>query len=384
MEVNPLEFFKQNPLFKGLSDQSLKALVSIAQEFSLKQGEFLMQEGDEASEIFFLIEGDLEIIKYDEEMKTDFLITTLHAGDTLGEQTLIDKGKRSASVKAKTDVKLYQIKFSDLEKLREQHRDFNSVYNEISRRMSTKLRETTDVAAVALKNKLQEYKHRVNMGTFLVYVTTLITIFVFTVRPLKFALTHVPNTTYISIPLIVVLTFFVVMFMRSLPYPLESFGITTKRWKRSTFEGIVYTLPVLLLMVLIKWILILVHPMYAGRPLFDPFALMPGQTFGYWLINSLAYCLFIPLQEIMARGALQGPLEKFLSGKHRVWSAIIISNLIFSSAHVFISEEVAILVFIAGIFFGWLYARIPNLIAPIISHCLVGVWGLNVLGPVLT
>lgn len=383
-EKDLYEFLKKNSLFSALSEESIKALASHCKELSIKKDHFLMQEGDDAAEIFFVIEGDLAIIKYDSETKTDFHINTLHSGDTIGEQALIDKGKRSASVKALTDVRFYRISFEELEKLKAEYHDFDTIFAEISRRMSKKLRETTDAAALALKKELQEFKNRVNMGTFLIYVITLITLFVFTVRPLKFALSHVPNTTYISIPLIVFLTFFVVMFMRALPYPLESFGITLNRWKKTLFEGVVFTLPLLAFMVLVKWFLILVYAPYAGHRVFEPFALMPGATFSYWLLNSFVYCLFIPLQEIMARGALQGPLEKFLSGKHKVWVAIIISNLIFSAAHVFISEEVALLVLGAGIFFGWLYSRTYNLIGVIISHCLVGVWGLNVVGPVLS
>lgn len=254
----------------------------------------------------------------------------------------------------------------------------------IARRMSKKLRETTDVAAVALKNELIEYKNRVSMGSFLVYVITAISLFVFTVRPLKYALSHVPDTTYISIPLIIGLTLFAVLIIRVCPFPLSVFGFTTRNWKKSLFEGFVFTIPVLALVVLAKWLLILFKPEYKGHAIFEPFALMPNATFNYWVVNSLVYMMFVPIQEIMARGALQGPLEKFLSGKLKVWTSIFISNLIFSAAHVFLSEEIAMLVFISGLYFGWLYSRSYNLVGVIVSHCLVGVWGLNVVGPVLS
>lgn len=378
------EYMRQNPLFSGLGEESLKALYSISEEMRLKKGDFLMREGDAASDLFFIFDGKVEIIKFDAETQTNFVVNLLHPGDTVGEQALIDKGKRSASVRAATNVKFYKISFANIENLSKQYPDFLTIYNEISRRISQKLRETTDVAAVALKKELLEFKNRVSMGTFLVYVITLITLFVFTVRPLKYALSHVPNTTFISIPLIVFLTLFVYFFIRACPFPLETFGFTRKNWKKALFESTIYSIPVLGLIVLIKWLLLKLNPAYKGHALFEPFALMPGETWSYWLLNSFVYCLFIPLQEIMARGALQGPMEKFLSGKNKVWTAIIISNLIFSSSHVFISEEVASLVFIFGVYFGWLYSRTYNLVGVINAHCIVGIWGLNVVGPVLT
>jgi len=378
------EFFRKNPLFQGLCDESLKALHTISEEIQLKKGDFLMKEGDPASELFFIIEGDIEIIKYDVETKTHFVVNTLHSGDTVGEQALIDKGRRSASIRAATDVDFYKITFADLHKLTKQYPDFLTVYNEISRRMSLKLRETTDVAAVALKNELLEYKNRVSMGSFLVYVITAISLFVYTVRPLKFALTHVADTTYISVPLILGLTFFAFLIIRACPFPLSVFGFTTRNWKKAVFEGIVFTLPVLAVIAIGKWILIQFSPLYKGHAVFEPFALMPNATLKYWLINSAIYCLFIPIQEIMARGALQGPLEKFLAGKNRVITSIFISNLIFSAAHVFLSEQIALIVFFSGVYFGWLYSRSYTLIGVIIAHCLVGVFGLNVVGPVLS
>ncbi len=374
------DFFKKNSLFSSLSEESLRALVAITKEIILKKGDYLMREGDDATEIFFVSEGELAIIKYDPELKMDFLITTLGSGDTLGEQALIDKGKRSASIKAATDAKLYRISFSGLEELHQYH-DFDTVFDEISRRMSKKLRETTDVAAIALKKELQEYKNRVSMGSFLVYVISVISLFVYTVGPLKYAITHVKDTTWISVPLILVLTLFAVLVIRALPFPLEVFGFTRQNSKKSTFEGFFFTIPVLIVLVVIKWLGTLFLPAYQGHKVFEPYALMPDATFSYWVINSLVYCLLVPIQEIMARGALQGPLEKFLAGKSRVWTSIIISNLIFSSAHVFLSVQVAFLVFLAGIFFGWLYSRTHNLIGVIIAHCMVGVWGLNVVGP---
>lgn len=377
------EFFRKNPLFQNLSEESLKTLHEISEEIRLKKGDFLMKEGDPASELFFIIEGDIEIIKYDVETKTHFVVNILHAGDTVGEQALIDKGRRSASTRAATDTRLYKITFADLNKLPKQHPDFLAAYNEISRRISQKLRETTDVAAVALKNELIEYKNRVSMGSFLVYVITAITLFVYTMHPLKYALTHVTDTTYISVPLIIALTLFAVLIIRACPFPLSVFGFTTRNWKKAIFEAVVFTIPVLAFIAFGKWCFIQFIPFYKGHAVFEPFALMPNATFKHWLLNSLIYCLFIPIQEIMARGALQGPLEKFLAGKNKVLVSIFISNLIFSAAHVFLSEQIALIVFFSGLYFGWLYSRTYTLVGVILAHCLVGVWGLNVVGPVL-
>jgi membrane protease YdiL (CAAX protease family) len=73
-------------------------------------------------------------------------------------------------------------------------------------------------------------------------------------------------------------------------------------------------------------------------------------------------------------------LERLLTGKRRVISAIFTANLIFSAAHIFLAEAVAITVFIVGLYLGWLYSRTHNLLGVILAHCLVGVWGLSIVG----
>ena len=140
----------------------------------------------------------------------------------------------------------------------------------------------------------------------------------------------------------------------------------------------------LIIFALIKWMLILFVPHFYGQSLFDPFALIQDpadRNWTYWLELNLVYVVFmIPLQELLARGGLQGLLERFLAGKHRVALSIFTSNLIFSSVHVFLSPYAAIGVFFVGCYVGILYARTHNLIGCCFAHAIAGVLALSVFG----
>jgi membrane protease YdiL (CAAX protease family) len=131
---------------------------------------------------------------------------------------------------------------------------------------------------------------------------------------------------------------------------------------------------------------VLIHsiPAYEGRSLIEPYALFKNpadHTIEVWLTLLVVYGLFVaPLQELMARGALQGLLEQFLTGKHKVFLSIIASNLIFSTAHIFMSFEIGILVFVGGLYLGWLYSRTHNLVGVWVAHWLCGSWALSVVG----
>ena len=70
----------------------------------------------------------------------------------------------------------------------------------------------------------------------------------------------------------------------------------------------------------------------------------------------------------------------FLTGKYRVLVSILLSNLLFSATHLHVSVKLALLVFPVGVFWGWLYNRHTTVIGIIVSHIIVGLFALFVVG----
>jgi CRP-like cAMP-binding protein len=69
--------------------------------------------------MFFFAEGEMEIIKqFDSSRHT---IATLTTGRSVGEMSLIDGSPRSATVRAKTKLKLIVLKHEDFKKLNEEN-----------------------------------------------------------------------------------------------------------------------------------------------------------------------------------------------------------------------------------------------------------------------
>jgi CRP-like cAMP-binding protein len=385
--IDPSPFDMHNPLFKGLNQKQLAALDSISTEMTLKPGAYLMKEGEPAFEMYIVIDGSLEVTKHDKEHDLTHIIGVLHHGDTIGEVSFLDQEPRSATVRATKLVKLKKIPFAALEELSEKDAHlYHSLIHHLSQNISRKLRETNITAVEALKHRVEEYKTRIHMGQFLIYVVVILSLIIYSFRFLGYEIKHVENTTVISIPIIVFLTLFVYLMIRSSRLPLEVFGLTLKNWKRSVVEGLLMTLPICALALLVKFLLMEFTSIYGNRPLFDFFSLTSNpdhHDLGYWVLINLSYALFVPVQELMARGSLQGLLERFLTGKGKVLSSIIVSNLIFSTCHAFVSEWMAVVAFIGGLFFGLVYARTHNLIGVIICHVLAGIWALGILGVVI-
>ncbi len=194
--------------------------------------------------------------------------------------------------------------------------------------------------------------------------------------------------TYTTTGLTGIFALAIVYLMAKSGYKLSAFGFTLRNWRQSVTEGILFTLPLLALAFLIKYLLIHYVSAYHGLPLIEldkgvVKAHLEGTTEGrtVWLETLFLYVLIIaPLQEFMVRCGLQKALTIFLSGKHKVFFAILVSCIIFSTVHSAYPPLMIILSFIGGLFWGWLFYRHNTVIGAAISHGLVGVCLFWVLG----
>ncbi len=72
-------------------------------------------------------------------------------------------------------------------------------------------------------------------------------------------------------------------------------------------------------------------------------------------------------QELMMRAVVQGSLHR-LYGDAGWWSAIISTSAIFATGHIHISFGFALITFVGGLFFGWVYARHGTIIGVSVLH----------------
>lgn len=169
-------------------------------------------------------------------------------------------------------------------------------------------------------------------------------------------------------------------------YPSASFGLQTANWKSATEFSVLASLAFIGVGVALKWLLINTAAEFAHLSIFGfaDLQVNDGQieiSPLYWLAIVL-YLVLTPLQEFVARCCLQAPMQAFLPGaslNRRLWS-ILISNLLFSGAHLHISCGFALAAFISGIFWGWIFARTNSLVAAATSHFLIGGAGIFLFG----
>ena len=98
------EILSGSQFFMGLKSELIAGILKNTNEINFKRGELIIQEGERLKGLYIIIEGKASV---ENNMGNESF--TRGVGDTLGEMTLIDLGKRTVSVRAKTDVKIAEI-----------------------------------------------------------------------------------------------------------------------------------------------------------------------------------------------------------------------------------------------------------------------------------
>jgi len=103
---------KRFSLFEGVEDEKLAKIAPFTQLVEFPEGKVIIQEGGYANDFYAIDDGEVEVTKAGEK------VATLGPRDHFGEQGLLDKQERSASVTAKTDVRALKIEHWELSRMR--------------------------------------------------------------------------------------------------------------------------------------------------------------------------------------------------------------------------------------------------------------------------
>jgi len=123
------------PLFKRLEAHELEHLAEEVDQVNYKAGETIFNEHDRGDALYILEEGSVRIWVYDEDVK-DVTLAQLKPGDFFGELAVLDRGERSSSATAITDIHLHRLSSDDFQKFLLEHPDASiDVICEIAARM---------------------------------------------------------------------------------------------------------------------------------------------------------------------------------------------------------------------------------------------------------
>ena len=102
-----IEILQGVELFEGLSEQELDKVAKLCMKRSFLENEVIAQEDSHGEELFIVQEGFVEVAVQTQGGRK--VIVNLGTGQTIGEMSLIDQGRRSATVRALSSPTIVQI-----------------------------------------------------------------------------------------------------------------------------------------------------------------------------------------------------------------------------------------------------------------------------------
>lgn len=95
--LDKIQFLRQVPLFRSLSDKALLDLSAITIEQTHPPKSLVFKEGDKGDALYIVKTGKVNILKRNSS-GVDSILVTLGKGALIGDMAIIDEQPRSASV----------------------------------------------------------------------------------------------------------------------------------------------------------------------------------------------------------------------------------------------------------------------------------------------
>jgi CRP-like cAMP-binding protein len=370
-----LHFLVNSRLFANCSFEQIQAVARFAIVEHYPVGAIIIKEDTPCDYSYLLVEGAVDV--YREEKH--FLLDTLSSGAVFGIMSLMERKPRSATVEARTPVTVIKL---DLLNIRNSLPQGIEIYERIiinhMNDLEAMVRSTDSLAIQEMKANQEELKVRVSFGKFFASLVLLITAhFVIGGLALQY-IEEARTTTFLTSGLLIVYGIFVFCLMKRMHYSWAEYGFTLANWRPCLADALVQSAVFVVLVTLLKWGLlesrVLQQPLF-GLPVFHRYSLPLA------ILIVAIYVCFCFIQEVIFRGAVQNSLIHFLTGPFAKTRVVLTTTLIVFAAHLHLKSLILpLLVILPNIFWCLLYYKYRSLLGVTVSHMIIGVWVLFVMG----
>ena len=112
--VSP-QVLRRFPGFTRALERSVRALAVISQEKTFKSGQVIFSEGDEAEELYFILEGEVDL-SFD--LPTGrAVVDTLVPGDMMCWSAVVEPHQTTSAAQARSDVRVVSVNGDELMRL---------------------------------------------------------------------------------------------------------------------------------------------------------------------------------------------------------------------------------------------------------------------------
>jgi CRP-like cAMP-binding protein len=344
------------------------------------EGEIVMHENAPNDRVFLIEEGELEVWKGRPNASDRLCIARLKAGDCFGEMSAITSEPSTATVVARTPGTARILALADLPA---DHGLREIVTLNLARTLVHRLSKNNEAMLAKHEREMRATRVVAAASAFITRMLTALTCYMFSLPLVAFVTPMLPSDSLVSFLFIVIFSWVVVNFMHQWPEArTRDWHMTLVRWPRQIARGLLWTIPPLLVFLVVKLSVMYARPgQYA---FFEPMTAIDRNApmnLPLWLTFAFVYAALVFVQEFI-RCAIQGTLGMITTASQRggPWKAILVSNVVFASIHLHLGPAFTAQAFIAGLFFGYEFHRERSYLSVAVSHAVVGLWAVFIVG----
>ena len=364
----------QMGILSGLTKEQMKRLKKLSTKEKYSTGTPIINEGDSAKCFFVVQSGKVDVVK------DGVTLGSKYQNEEFGSMAMIDGSKRSADVIAAESSVLRSIPFKKIQNPKNKDIYQKIISNQLKSQQND-LKRMNDVTISEVKQKLSESLKREDSAKFFISLVFVLVFYQFFLGVFLEYGDSLRERSFLEI-LTPILTIFLgavsVGYAFKSKFDLTEYGFTWGDWKKEVPQALLWTFVFLAVLTTLKWIATFIPGPFYGQKVIDPSSLPEFDPWTLLAIYSI-YVLLVPVQEIVARGVIQTSLMRVFQGNWSRWKAILLSNCMFSSFHLYLDMKFAILTFIPGLFWGYLFSEQKSLLGVSISHIIIGLFALTLL-----
>lgn len=362
-----IEFLKEMSLMRGLTDSQLEFLRHFLVREVYPPNQVIIREGDLTSDLFLILDGEVSVIKWDEERHFQMPIVRLVKRDMFGEMSFMDDSPRSSTVKTIKETTVFKLSRKALASSSIEMRDIeNTMFANIAVVNIHRLRETNRLFVKNLRTNLQILQERHDIGTFLIYQLLLFAI-------CSFIGTFFDDRLRAYIPWLLVALPSYYMFRKN------TFIYSRYEWNFAKWPKIIgISLAISFVILAFDFFLRSVFQLNAAerwmlnfRPEFN----IPLPIFSL-AFNVIFYAVYCFAFEFMARDVLQSSVQEFCNDENGYQTIWMNASLLFL-LQLPLGDIPALYTFLSSLFLGFVYLKQKTILGVFIIHFLVGLFFAN-------
>jgi hypothetical protein len=186
------------------------------------------------------------------------------------------------------------LSLAQLRGLQESHNYiYRIIVNNVESEVCRRLRYTTEVTVVSLRETLEQAKIRALMGHFLTNIFVIFCFYALIAGSIASMILESSTSVFISASLLVgILVPATLIVVKRGRRSLSFFGLTASNWRSAVRDALTWTFPILALAVTAKWITIQ-HPTFSHLEVFSG-RLAQNPTHGPYLLQLGIYIALVP------------------------------------------------------------------------------------------